>query len=153
MAQTQIADVVVPAEFTAYQVENSLVSTALFQSGVAVRNGEMASQPGAGAEQFSGTVDESGAICPFDAARDMEALREAISRIGGISLLIIDPIVTAVTGDMHKANDVRRSCPLLEQETWSAGSSRAVSTFMLRSRLPPSCPMAECRLRALCDKR
>lgn len=32
MAQTQIADVVVPAEFTAYQVENSLVSTALFQS-------------------------------------------------------------------------------------------------------------------------
>jgi hypothetical protein len=30
MAQTQIADVIVPAEFTAYQVENSLVSTALF---------------------------------------------------------------------------------------------------------------------------
>jgi hypothetical protein len=53
MAQTQIADVVVPAEFTAYQVENSLVSTALFQSGVAVRNGEMAAQLGAGAEQFS----------------------------------------------------------------------------------------------------
>ncbi len=24
-------------------------------------------------------------------------------------LLIIDPIITAVTGDMHKANDVRRS--------------------------------------------
>ena len=50
MAQTQIADVVVPAEFTAYQVENSLVSTALFQSGVAVQNGEMASQLQAGAE-------------------------------------------------------------------------------------------------------
>ena len=32
MAQVQIADVVVPAEFTAYQVENSMVSTALFQS-------------------------------------------------------------------------------------------------------------------------
>ena len=29
MAQVQITDVVVPAEFTAYQVENSLVSTAL----------------------------------------------------------------------------------------------------------------------------
>lgn len=53
MAQTQIADVIVPAEFTAYQVENSLVSTALFQSGVAVRNGEMASQLQAGAEQFT----------------------------------------------------------------------------------------------------
>lgn len=53
MAQTQIADVIVPAEFTAYQVENSLVSTALFQSGVAVQNGEMASQLQAGAEQFT----------------------------------------------------------------------------------------------------
>ena len=53
MAQTQISDVVVPAEFTAYQVENSLVSTALFQSGVAVPNGEMASQLQAGAQHFT----------------------------------------------------------------------------------------------------
>jgi hypothetical protein len=53
MPVTQISDVVVPAEFTAYQVENSFVSTALFQSGVAVRNGEMAAQLGAGAEQFT----------------------------------------------------------------------------------------------------
>src|ERR1039458_743200 len=35
---TQIADIIVPAEFTAYIVENSLVSSALFQSGVAVPN-------------------------------------------------------------------------------------------------------------------
>jgi hypothetical protein len=58
---------------------------------------------------ISGTIDEHGIRCPFDAAQDMDELRIAISRIGGISLLIIDPIVTAVTGDMHKANDVRRS--------------------------------------------
>ena len=53
MTQTQISDVVVPAEFTAYQVENSLVSTAIFQSGVAVRNGEMESQLQAGAQSFT----------------------------------------------------------------------------------------------------
>ena len=41
MPQVQIADVVVPAEFTAYQVENSIVSTAFFQSGVLLPNGEM----------------------------------------------------------------------------------------------------------------
>ena len=35
---TQISDVVVPAEFSAYIAENSLVSTALFQSGVLVPN-------------------------------------------------------------------------------------------------------------------
>ena len=53
MAVTQIADVIVPAEFTAYQVQNSLVSTALFQSGVAVQNGEMAAQLHAGAQSFT----------------------------------------------------------------------------------------------------
>ena len=53
MAQTQISDVVVPSEFTAYQVENSMVSTAFYQSGVVVGNGEMASQLVAGAQQFT----------------------------------------------------------------------------------------------------
>jgi hypothetical protein len=53
MAQTQLADVIIPAEFTAYQVENALVSTVLFTSGVAVRNGEMASQLQAGAQAFT----------------------------------------------------------------------------------------------------
>jgi putative DNA primase/helicase len=58
---------------------------------------------------ISGTIDEHGRTCPFDAASDMHDLREAVSHIGGVSLLIIDPIISAVTGDMHKANDVRRS--------------------------------------------
>jgi len=58
---------------------------------------------------ISGTVDENGVRDAFDAGRDMDSLREAVKSIGGIKLLIIDPIVTAVTGDMHKANDVRRS--------------------------------------------
>lgn len=35
---TQIADIVVPSEFSVYVSENSLVSTALFESGVLVRN-------------------------------------------------------------------------------------------------------------------
>jgi putative DNA primase/helicase len=58
---------------------------------------------------ISGTTDEAGLPDSFDAARDMDGLRDAVSSIGGISLLIIDPIISAVTGDMHKANDVRRS--------------------------------------------
>ncbi|AFL87463.1 bifunctional DNA primase/polymerase famiily protein [Terriglobus roseus DSM 18391] len=58
---------------------------------------------------IAGTIDENGERDAFDPARDMESLREAVTQIGGIKLLIIDPIVTAVTGDMHKANDVRRS--------------------------------------------
>jgi hypothetical protein len=53
MAQTQIADVIVPDPFTAYQVENSLVSTALYQSGAVVKNAAISDQLSAGAEQFS----------------------------------------------------------------------------------------------------
>ena len=48
MAQTQIADVLVPAEFSAYIVENSMVSTAIFQSGVALPNGLISKQTSGG---------------------------------------------------------------------------------------------------------
>lgn len=36
-------------------------------------------------------------------------MHRAAETIGGVSLLLIDPIVSAVSGDMHRANDVRRS--------------------------------------------
>jgi hypothetical protein len=52
MAQTQIADVIVPSEFSAYIAENSLLSTALYDSGVVVQNGLMTSQLQAGAEKL-----------------------------------------------------------------------------------------------------
>jgi hypothetical protein len=62
---------------------------------------------------ITGTIDENNQRDAFDPARDMDSLRDAIAQIGGISLLIIDPIVTAVTGDMHRANDVRRSLQII----------------------------------------
>jgi hypothetical protein len=48
---------------------------------------------------------------PFDPANDMPDLRSKLAAMGGggLALLIIDPIVSAVAGDMNKANDVRRS--------------------------------------------
>lgn len=46
---------------------------------------------------------------PFDPSQDIPDLRRAAEAIGGVSLLLIDPIVSAVAGDMHRANDVRRS--------------------------------------------
>ena len=50
---TQLADVIQPDAFTAYLVQNSLLSTALYQSGVAIPNGEMEAQLSAGAEFFT----------------------------------------------------------------------------------------------------
>lgn len=54
-------------------------------------------------------VSQDGKREPFDPARDIVGLLNAVEHIGGASLLIIDPIVSAVSGDMHRANDVRRS--------------------------------------------
>lgn len=54
-------------------------------------------------------VSEDGKSEAFDPSKDIAGLLKAVERIGGASLLIIDPIVSAVSGDMHRANDVRRS--------------------------------------------
>lgn len=55
-----------------------------------------------------GTRDEGG-LHPFDPAHDMEQLVFAIREAGGASLVIIDPVVSAVTGDSHKNTEVRRA--------------------------------------------
>ncbi len=55
-----------------------------------------------------GVRDTDGVILPFDPATDLPRLADAIEQIGGIKLLVIDPIVSAVTGDSHKNTEVRR---------------------------------------------
>jgi putative DNA primase/helicase len=57
---------------------------------------------------IAGTRDGDHSV-PFDPSQDMYELNKAVVEIGGVSLLIVDPIVSAVAGDMHRANDVRRS--------------------------------------------
>lgn len=52
---------------------------------------------------------------PFDPARDMVQLAEAVKAIGDVRLLIVDPIVSAVSGDSHKNTEVRRDLqPLVD---------------------------------------
>ncbi len=58
---------------------------------------------------IQGLTNARGDADPFDPANDIVRLRETASEIGGVSLLMLDPIVSAVKGDMHKANDVRRA--------------------------------------------
>ena len=56
-----------------------------------------------------------GEVVPFDPARDLGQLLAAIEKIGGAKMVIIDPVVSAVTGDSHKNTEVRRALqPLVE---------------------------------------
>ncbi len=57
----------------------------------------------------------NGEVTPFDPARDMVQLVDAAQRIGGISLLVVDPVVSAVAGDSHNNAEVRRALqPLVD---------------------------------------
>ena len=53
-------------------------------------------------------VREGNEIRSFDPSRDMEPLRRKLTEIGGVRLLIVDPIVSAIAGDSHKNAEVRR---------------------------------------------
>lgn len=70
---------------------------------------------------FITDIREGGERRSFDPARDMEPLRRKLAEIGGVKLLIVDPIVSAIAGDSHKNAEVRRGLqPLVDL----AGSMR-----------------------------
>lgn len=57
------------------------------------------------------TVKENGKKVKraFDPGADMAALRVSAKRVpGGVGMLVLDPVVSAVTGDSHKNTEVRR---------------------------------------------
>lgn len=54
-------------------------------------------------------ITENGERRAFDPSVDIHELHKAVEGIGGVSLLIIDPIVSTVAGDMYRPNEVRRS--------------------------------------------
>jgi putative DNA primase/helicase len=64
---------------------------------------------------FVDGVREAASSRSFDPARDMGKLELALEQIGNVALLIVDPVVSAVAGDSHKSNDVRRALqPLVD---------------------------------------
>lgn len=57
----------------------------------------------------------AGRMQAFEPSRDIGRLQQAIHEIGGVTLLVIDPMVTAVKGDSHSNTDVRRGLqPLVD---------------------------------------
>ena len=64
---------------------------------------------------FISGVEQKGQRNPFSLARDMPILKAAVQQLGGIRLLIVDPVAGAVTGDSHKGNEVRNGLqPLVD---------------------------------------
>lgn len=56
-----------------------------------------------------------GEMQSFDPARDMAGLQAEAERVGNVRLIVVDPVVSAVTGDSHKNTEVRRALqPLVD---------------------------------------
>ncbi len=64
---------------------------------------------------FIADIREGNERRSFDPARDMEPLRRKLVEIGGVRLLIVDPVVSAVIGEGNSNPQVRRSLqPLVD---------------------------------------
>ena len=64
---------------------------------------------------IAGRTNQQGKLEPFDPAKDFPKIEQYIKANQDLKLLMIDPIISAVSGDMNKANDVRRSLqPLVD---------------------------------------
>jgi putative DNA primase/helicase len=57
---------------------------------------------------IAAVVDEHGNKLPFDPARDIPVLLTAAKKHPALAMMIIDPVVSAITGDGHKNTEVRR---------------------------------------------
>lgn len=69
----------------------------------------------------SGVRSEDGSLRPFDPAYDIEQLTVAARNIGDLKLLIVDPLVSVITGDSHKNGETRRDLQPLVDFAASAG--------------------------------
>ena len=112
MAQVQITDVVVPAEFTAYQVENSMVSTALYQSGVVLPNGEMEAQLNAGAQSFTVPFWADLSDTEADITTDVLATLSTPQKIGAAEMIVRKSFLHASWSEMSLASELSGSSAL-----------------------------------------
>ena len=77
----------------------------------------------------SGTRTD-GELQPFDPATDMLQLAEQAARIGNVRLIVVDPVVSAVTGDSHKNTEVRRDLkPLVDLASAMGAALVGISHF------------------------
>jgi putative DNA primase/helicase len=64
---------------------------------------------------FIADIREGNERRSFDPSRDTEPLRRKLAEVGGVKLLIVDPVVSAIAADSHKNAEVRRGLqPLID---------------------------------------
>jgi len=109
MPTVQISDVIVPEIFSAYGVENSMVNTALFQSGVLLLNGEMQSQLQAGAQSFTVPFWSDIPDIEADITTDVLATLSTPQKITGTAMVVRKSFLHASWSEMSLASELSGS--------------------------------------------
>jgi hypothetical protein len=136
MAQVSIADVVVPEVFTDYIVENSMVSTALFKSGVAVGNGEIRSQLQAGAQLFTVPIWSDSADVEADITNDNPADLSTPQKITAAPMKVRKSFLHSSWSEMSLASELSGSDALQRvqsrvEEYWNRQYERRLIASLL----------------------
>jgi len=136
MAQTQIADVVVPAEFSAYIVENSMVSAAIFQSGVALPNGLISEQLQAGSAQFTVPVWSDDGESETDISSDNIAVLSTPLKLTAVPQVVRKHFLHQSWSEMSLASELAGSEALARvqsrvQAYWDRQYERRIIASML----------------------
>lgn len=58
---------------------------------------------------ITGTLKKEDKVEYFDPIQDFKLIENCLIEDSNIKLIIIDPIVSVISGDMHKSNEVRKS--------------------------------------------
>jgi len=67
---------------------------------------------------FVNGTESGDTVRPFDPSTDLSMLEKVAHDIGGVKLIIVDPVVNAVSGDSHKNTETRRDLqPIVEMAT------------------------------------
>ena len=136
MAQTQISDVIVPAEFSSYIVENSLVSTAIFQSGVALPNALISEQLQAGSTQFTVPVWSDDGESETDVTSDNIAVLSTPLKLTAVPQVVRKSFLHQSWSEMSLASELAGSDALARvqsrvQAYWDRQYERRIIASML----------------------
>ena len=112
MATTRISDVIVPEEFAAYTVQNSLEKSALVQSGIAVRNGAIDAQLKAGADSFTVPFWQDLGNEEADVVSDDPAVQSVPHKIGSGRQVVRKAFLHSSWAAMNLASELSGSDPL-----------------------------------------
>ncbi|OTM90847.1 hypothetical protein B9X95_06190 [Acinetobacter baumannii] len=90
---------------------------------------------------ITGTLKKEDKLEYFDPTQDFKLIENCLIEDSNIKLIIIDPIVSVISGDMHKSNEVRKSLAIFVELAQKYNCAIVGITHFSKSNLPTASPV------------